>query len=241
MKSILNVFIFTFLVSLLLISAKPPEIMSSQATETLFKEAQSLLKVDSRYLDARFSSNWEIIYSFQHPDYRKAISIDEFKYFKGRIVMNYRQDKSFQRISGAPTYPSVEEMKKNPLRKPLFGLPVPPVYRLIPNMFVSIKNHKLENVFVDDSGTLGKTIIRLDILEDFPPMFQIDEKIKRDSLYVDYWEKVNGKWVLAVMRPFPNKGPRISGAQTEVPEHPVPIGLSRWKTGSFTEFKVEDL
>ncbi len=73
MKQI-NLIVSIFLVSLLLFSLRAPVVMSSESRDTLLKEAQILYEADSRYVDARLQNQWKIIYSFQYPEYLKAIS-----------------------------------------------------------------------------------------------------------------------------------------------------------------------
>lgn len=239
MKKI-NLTISIFLVSLLLFSLRTPVVISSESKDTLLKEAQILYKTDSRYVDARLQNQWKIIYSFQHPEYRKAISFEEFQYFDGHVAINYRESNNFQHISGTPTHPSVEDIKKNPIkRNPFLDIPIPPTYQLIPRSLITITGHKIEKVFVDSSGTMGKATIRLKTVQSLPPFFKSpDLKIKRDIMYIDHWEKVNGKWVVAIMKRFPELQ-HVSGAVTK--EHPVPKDISRWDTAHFTEFNPEDL
>lgn len=242
MKTNRNLFTITFLISLFLFLISITITMGSQSADTLLKEAKLLFKADTQYLDARFNNKWEIIYSFQHPNYQKKISIEEFKYFNGHIAANYREDKYFQKISGYPTYPSVEGIKRNPFRKGPFDILIPPTYRLIPHALKQVKGHKLENVYINDSVTLGKVAIKLNIVESFPPFFRMpDAKMKYDIVYIDYWEKVDGKWVLALMKPFPETKPHISGSKEKRYEHPIPIDKFRWDNVQFTEFKVEEL
>ncbi len=241
MKQI-NLIVSMFLVSLLLFSLRAPVVMSSESRDTLLKEAQILYEADSRYVDARLQNQWKIIYSFQHPEYQKAISFEEFQYFGGHVAINYRADKNFMyNVSGIPRHPSVKDIKRNPIKKdPFLGVPIPPTYRFISNPLINITGHKFETVHVDDSGTLGKVAIRLNILEKLPPVARAGNiKIIRDILYVDYWEKINGKWTLAVMKQF--SGFHISGAAYGVSEHPVPANASRWSAAHFTEFNPEDL
>lgn len=214
--------------------------MSSGIKNTLHQEAQKLYETDSRYVDARLQNDWKAIYSFQHPEYQKAISFEEFKYFVGHVTVNYRENKNFQRnVSGFAIYPSVEDIKRNPVKKDHFsGVPLPPLYRFIPNPLIHVTGHKFKNIYIDDSGTLGKASIMLNILQKFPPSLRAgDLAIKRKVLYIDHWKKINGKWVLALMKQFP--GQHISGAVSK--EHPVPKDISRWETAHFTEFKPEDL
>ena len=231
----INLIISTFLVSLLLLSVSASIVIGSENKDTLLKEAQILYKAGSRYVDARRQNQWKIIYSFQHPEYQKTISFEEFKYFSGHVAINYRKDRSFKRnVSGYPLYPSVEDIKRNPIKKdPFLGVPLPSLYRFIPSLGINISSHKFEKVYLDDSGTLGKVAIKLDVIETAPvPML----KMRRDVLYIDYWRKNNGKWVLAVMKRFSTL--HVSGAVTR--EHPVPSNVSRWDKAHFTEFKPED-
>ncbi len=232
----INLIISTFLVSLLLLSVSASIVTGSENKNTLFKEAQILYKAGSQYVDARFQNQWKIIYSFQHPEYQKAISVEEFQYFNGHVAINYRKDRNFKRnISGIPLYPSVEDIKRNPIKKdPFLGVPLPQIYRFIPNPHINTAgHHKFEKVYLDDSGTLGKVAIKLNVTE-IPPTGRF--KIVRGVPYIDYWEKNNGKWVLAVMKQFLTL--HVSGSVTK--EHPVPRDVSRWDKAHFTEFNPED-
>ena len=235
----INLIISTFLVNLLLLSLSAPITTGSENKDTLLKEAQTLYKAGSRYVDARFQNQWKIIYSFQHPEYQKAISFEEFQYFNGHVATNYRKNRNFKRnFSGYPIYPSVEDIKRNPIIKdPFSGAPLPPLYRFIPNPLFNFTGHKFEKIYLDDSGTLGKVAIKLNVIESPPPIVMDNFKIRRNILYIDYWEKINGKWVLAVMKQFP--GIHLSGAVTR--KHPVPRDMSRWVAAPFTEFNPEDL
>ena len=231
----INLIISTFLVSLLLLSVSASIVIGSENKDTLLKEAQILYKAGSRYVDARRQNQWKIIYSFQHPEYQKTISFEEFKYFSGHVAINYRKDRSFKRnVSGYPLYPSVEDIKRNPIKKdPFLGVPLPSLYRFIPSLGINISSHKFEKVYLDDSGTLGKVAIKLNVIET-PATARF--KIHRNIQYIDYWEKNNGKWVLAVMKQFLTL--HVSGSVTK--EHPVPRDVSRWDKAHFTEFNPED-
>jgi hypothetical protein len=231
----INLIISTFLVSLLLLSVSASIVTGSENKDALLKEAQILYKAGSQYVDARFQNQWKIIYSFQHPEYQKAISVEEFQYFLGHVATNYRKDRNFKRnVSGIPIYPSVEDIKRNPIKKdPFLGVPLPPIYRFIPSLLFNITGHKFEKVYLDNSGTLGKVAIKLNVSQT-PPTAMF--KISRDILYIDYWEKNNGKWVLAVMKQFSTL--HVSGAVTR--EHPVPRDVFRWDKAHFTEFNPED-
>ena len=121
MKKINLLIINTFLFVLFLFSLNAPIVMSSEGKDRLFKEALTLYKTDSQYSDARFKNQWKTIYSFQHPNYKKAISFEEFQYFDGHVQSNYREDKTFQRnTSGVPVYPLLKDIKRDPRRKDPF-------------------------------------------------------------------------------------------------------------------------
>ena len=238
MKKINLLIISMFLFVFLLFSVNAHIAMSSEGKDRLFKEALTLYKADSQYAEARFKNQWKTIYSFQHPNYKKAISFEEFQYFDGHVLSNYREDKTFQRnTSGVPIYPSLKDIKKDPRRKdPFLGIPLPPTYRFIPNPMIRVTKYKIEKVYVDDSGTLGKVAVRLKITEDLPIKDPI--KARRDTLYIDHWEKIDGKWVLAITKPHLR---HISGSALQITEHPVPVDASRWSAAHFTEFKPEEL
>lgn len=214
---------------------------SIKAQETLTHEAKLLIKTESQYLDARLNDKWEMIYSFQHPDFQKSVSLEEFKYFRGKVFINYRKDQYFHRISGAPSYPSVEEIKKTPRETGFMGITFPTVYHFFQNPLARAESYKLKKVLIANNDTLGKAIVRISIAERLPILFRMaDTKIKRETIYIDYWEKVNGKWFITLMKTFSESRPHISGGQTKQKEHLIPRDISPWEKAQFTEFNIPD-
>ncbi len=227
---------------------------SSQDNRALFNEAKLLLEADTQYLNARMKNKWETIYSFQNPDYRKAISIEEFKFYNGHVLMDYKKNKP-QRISGSQTFggqtfksfKSTEELKKAinkelAKRKNFIGAPMPPTYKIFTSPVISIQSHKVEKIFLNGRGTLGKVIVRLGIMENLSAALRSPGlKVKRKVLYTDYWEKMGNQWVVAITGLFPAPNIHVSGSMAGHILHPVPIDLSQWEAAHYSEFKVEDL
>ena len=94
-------------------SAQAEEITESQ----LIEEARVLAEREAIFVNARLKNDWEKIYDFQHPNFRKKISRDEIKYFEGWAAYDYReQAKANAHISGLFT-PTVAFMKKIQIKK----------------------------------------------------------------------------------------------------------------------------
>ena len=97
-----------------LLSISSPQLMYAKNTTTpqLTEEALVLFDRQKQLFNARKNVDWEKMHSFQHPDFRKKISVDEMRYFEGWAASDYREKaKQNAHISGAYV-PSVDYMKK---------------------------------------------------------------------------------------------------------------------------------
>ena len=98
----------------LLLSISSPQLMyaKNQITPQLTEDVRILFDRETQLFNARKNVDWEKMYSFQHPDFRKKISVDEMRYFEGWAASDYREKaKQDAHISGAYV-PSVDYMKK---------------------------------------------------------------------------------------------------------------------------------
>ena len=94
---------------------------------------------------------------------------------------------------------------------------------------------------MDESDSLARVKIKLSVSEDHSaPLRTHDFIIKFDVIFVDYWEKVNGRWVIPVMKLFPG-AKHISGSTTKDYNYPVPEDKSRWDNAKFIEFNAKEL
>ena len=109
----------------LLLSISSPQLMYAKnaITPQLNDEAQVLFDREKQLFNARINVDWEKMHSFQHPDFRKKISVDEIRYFEGWAASDYREKaKQNAHISGAYV-PNVDYMKKMYIKKILWGSP----------------------------------------------------------------------------------------------------------------------
>ena len=213
-------------------SAQAKEIIKSQ----LIEEARVLAEREAIFVNARLKNDWEKIYDFQHPNFRKKISIDEIRFFEGWAAYDYKeQSKINAHISGFFT-PTLAYMKKNPNKKDPLGFPVPRKYRWSQNPFIEIKRHSLENISISEDGKYAKVKVMLEGREKLNPalargLFQYDSKYT----LTDYWEKVDGGWFITLL----SKPVAISGVS--VLNYFVPNDKSGWEKASFVEIDPKNL
>ena len=55
------------------------------------QEVKNLYEIQNNYVKHKLENNWGKIYSYQHPEFRKKVSIAEFKFFNGQVADNYRE------------------------------------------------------------------------------------------------------------------------------------------------------
>ena len=213
-------------------SAQAEDITKSQ----LIEEARVLAEREAIFVNARLKNDWEKIYDFQHPNFRKKISIDEIRFFEGWAAYDYKeQSKINAHISGFFT-PTLAYMKKNPNKKDPLGFPVPRRYRWSKNPFIEIKRHSLENISISKDGKYAKVKVMLEGREKINPalirgLFEFDSKYS----LTDYWEKVDGSWFITLL----SKPVAISGVS--VLNYFVPNDKSGWEKTKFVEIDPKNL
>ena len=107
--------------------------------------------------NARMNVDWEKIHGFQHPEFRKKISVDEIRYFEGWVASDYREKaKQNAHISGAYV-PSVDYMEKNVHKKDPLGFPVKRRYAWSGNPFIKIKTFSIHACGYIKSGFFSKS------------------------------------------------------------------------------------
>ena len=213
-------------------SAQAEEIAQSQ----LIEEARVLAEREAILVNARIKSDWDKIYDFQHPNFKKKISIDEIQYLEGWAAYDYReQAKINSHISGMFT-PTVTFMKKNPNKLDPLGFPVARKYRWSKNPFIEIKRHTLVNISISKDGKYAKVKITLEGREKINPtlargVYEFDSK----HVFTDHWEKVNGSWFITLL----SKPVAISGVSTL--NYFVPNDKSGWGNSLFVEIDSKNL
>ena len=141
------------------------------------------------------------MHSFQHPDFRKKISVDEMRYFEGWAASDYREKaKQNAHISGAYV-PSVDYMKKNIYKKDPLGFPVKRRYAWSGNPYLTIKTFSLEKISISTDGKYAKLKVMLKGRQRLNPVVTRGGHYEFAAQYptTDYWEKVNGNWVITLL------------------------------------------
>ena len=223
----------------LLLSISSPQLMHAKNTITpqLTEDVRVLFDKEKQLFNARKNVDWEKMHSFQHPDFRKKISVPEIRYFEGWAASDYREKaKQNAHISGAYV-PSVDYMKKNIYKSDPLGFPVKRRYEWSRNSFIKIKTFSLEKISISTDGKYAKLKVMLKGRE------RLNPAITRGGIYefpaqyskTDYWEKVNGNWVITLL----SKPANLSG--TGELKFFVPNDKSGWGKAEFVEINPLDL
>jgi len=202
--------------------------------DAILKEAQELKKLEKQYFDLRLKNDLRGAYQFQHPKYKKEVSIEEFLYFEGRVVTDYRNG-VMGHISGG-MLPPVDYIKKNFTKKDALGFPRKNYYKWYYNPFIIVKNYELEKISISKDGKYAMVKIMLKGRERINPAL-VREDISFDMTrpHIDYWEKVDGKWVITVLA----DNSSISGAMTTM--YFVPNNNDAWEKKEYVHFDAESL
>ena len=223
----------------LLLSISSPQLMYAKnaITPQLTEEALVLFDREKQLFNARKNVDWEKMHSFQHPDFRKKISVDEMRYFEGWAASDYREKaKQNAHISGAYV-PSVDYMKKNIYKKDPLGFPVKRRYVWSGNPYLNIKTFSLEKISISTDGKYAKLKVMLKGRERLNPAIVRGGHYEFPAQYstTDYWEKVNGNWVITLL----SKPANLSG--TGSLKFFVPNNKSGWGKAEFVEINPADL
>jgi len=164
----------------------------------LLQEAKKLAGLEVDYFQKKIHNDWKSLYGYQHPDFRKNVSIEEFQFFEGRVLYNYR-DEGAHHVSGGLT-PSLDFIKNNPEKKDALGFSVPRKYRWFSNPFITIKGYDLKRVSVSENGNYAMVEVELRGTEKLnPSVVRGDIHFDVKKPHVDYWEKVDGQWKITLL------------------------------------------
>ncbi len=206
---------------------------SAEIRDVVLKEAKELKRIEKEYFSKRLKNDLKGTYQFQHPDFKKAISIEEFMYFEGDLVSGYR-NQSMGHISGG-MIPPLNWIKKNFIRKDVLGFPRKYRYKWFANPFREIKDYNLEKISISKDGKFAIVNIILTGRERInPALVREDVSFDFKRPYVDYWEKVNGKWVITVL----TNSSSVSGGETA---HFIPNNNDAWEKKDYIHIDTESL
>ena len=180
-----------------------------QVSDEVLKEAKKLAKLEDDYFKKRLNNDLKGAYQYQHPAYKEKISLEEFLYFEGRVVSDYRKGVETH-ISGG-MLPSIKYIKKNYTKRDFLGFGRPSYYQWFLNPFITVKSYSLERISISMDGKYAIAEITIKAEEQLNPAAvraNIRFDIKRS--HIDYWEKVDGQWAITVLA----YNCTISGART---------------------------
>jgi len=203
----------------------------------LTEEAKILFDREKKWFNARVNVDWEKMHSLQHPEFRKKISVTEMLYFEGWAASDYREKaKQNAHISGAYV-PSVDYMKQNIYKIDPLGFPVKRRYEWSGNPYLTIKTFSLEKISISTDGKYAKLKVMLKGRERLNPAVVRGGHYEFAAQYptTDYWEKVNGNWVITLL----SKPANLSG--TGALKFFVPNNKSGWGKAEFVEINPADL
>jgi hypothetical protein len=198
------------------------------------QEAKNLYEIQKNYVKYKLESNWEKVYSYQHPEFRKKVSIAEFKFFNGKVTNDYRENSSAH-ISGGYTLPSMEHINSHQDKKDILGFPAFRHYPMTSNKYIKIDKVSIDKILISDPGKYAKGVMTYKGIQTMDPgrvrgmlKFPVTLKIE------DYWEKVDGNWYITLLK----NTTRLSG---NIYYHFIPNNKSSWKNTKFIEFDPRDL
>jgi len=170
----------------------------AQISDKFLNEAKTLAKLEDGFFKKRLNNDLKGAYSYQHPVYKEKISIEEFLYYEGRLASDYRNG-VLAHISGG-MIPSVERIKKNPRKRDVLGFPRSYHFKWFTNPFIKVQRYSLERISISEDGQFAMVEITLKGRERLnPALVRGDIQFDMARPHIDYWEKVDGKWVITVL------------------------------------------
>ncbi len=185
--------------------------------QAFLKEAKTLYKLEEDYYHRRLKSDWNAIYAYQHPKLRENITLDEFKFYDGRIGRNFLLMNPLH-VSGAGQQ-FREYIKKHKHKVDMLGFPIPHKYRLFKNPTTRPKTFQITNIDISKNGKYAKVGFVVTGKGLFPPeIWRGVKEIPVKEEITDFWEKVDGQWKLTLLQ----KNLNISGSDKKffmIPEN----------------------
>ncbi|MBC8285606.1 MAG: hypothetical protein H8E32_17465 [Nitrospinae bacterium] len=234
MKRCIKTTIYVFFGMVLLVGFSNANASWAEVGDAVLKEAKELEKLEKEYFDKRVKSDLRGAYQYQHPDYKKDVSVEEFLYFEGRLISGYRNG-VMGHISGG-MLPPLNYIKKNFNKKDALGFPRKHHYKWFYNPFIQVKDYDLEKISISKDGKYAMVKIMLKGRERINPAL-VREDISFDMTrpQVDYWEKVDGKWVITVLADSSS----ISGGMKTM--YFIPNNNDAWEKKDYVHFDSESL
>ena len=229
--------LFTGILGFLIFISSPQLMFAKDATTPpLSDEAIILFEKEKQLFSARQKRDWKKIHAFQHPDFRKKISVNEIKYFEGWVTEDYREkSKQNAHISGS-FVPNLDYIINNPNKMDPLGFPVPRRYKWSENPFFKVKTLDIKKYLISTDGKYAKVEMMIKGRERLnPALVRGDFEFDAQYPLTDYWEKVDGNWVITLL----SKPVNTSGAGLLL--HYLPNDKSGWEKMDFVEINPVDL
>lgn len=216
------------------VTGSPEVIASTSPQRPTAADARAVLNVQEQYFKDRTSSKWEAIYERQHPKLKEIVTLEFFINRYGLAGYD-TPDMVKQRASGPlsimPPPPDIITIPRDGL-----GFPTTRRYRIIPNPWVRIDRHRYESVGISPDGRWARVNMKLDVTEKLPPnLFKVDMVIPHTRQRYEYWEKVDGRWVVALMVH------RLSISGSKIPVTFIPQNIEELDAIDWVEFDPKQL
>ncbi|MFQ5451488.1 MAG: hypothetical protein ACE5E9_12740 [Nitrospinaceae bacterium] len=196
--------------------------------KAFLKEAAKLAAREADYFQKRQQSDWQALYNYQHPRFRKNVSFEEFKYFEGRVAFNYRNSGT-NHLSGGLT-PSLAYIKTNPEKRDALGNPQPRHFKWFKNPFIRVRDFAIKKISISKDRKYAMVAVELRGREKLnPALVRGNMEFDFKKPHVDYWEKVNGRWKIALLA----NPASISGGSRVM--YYIPNDNSAWEKMQFIE------
>ena len=234
MSKIIKPFIFVKPVLLLLLII--PGMSFADISTNLINEAKKLYRVQEKYLKHCLANEFKAIYNYHHPHYKKKISFDEFLYFDGKIEFGYR-DGLRASVSGGYSIAPMELILRNAgQRKDILGYPSLRKFQWTTNDLVDIKSFTIESISMTSDKNFAKITTRLNGKMTLPPgAVHAIMKIPYSQPYLDFWEKVDGQWVITILQDVSH----VSGGRAKF--YYIPKSQEVWNKKRFVKFSSSEL
>ena len=220
--------ITSYLLSALFLLVVVSEKSWGEVSDEVLKEAKSLAKLEDDYFKKRLNNDLKGAYQYQHPVYKEKIILEEFQYFEGRLISDYR--KGMQAHISGVMVPSLEHIKKNPGKRDVLGFPRASRYKWFENPYIKVKGYTLERISISEDGKYAMTEIMLTGRERLNPvLIRGDIAFDMKRTHIDYWEKVNGQWAITVL--IDNSS--ISGSKQTL--YFIPNNNDAWKKMEYVQ------
>ncbi len=162
------------------------------------QEARKLAVLEVDYFEKKIQNDWQALYDYQHPVFREHISFEEYQFFDGRVLYNYR-DGNAHHVSGGLT-PSLDYIKKNPQKKDALGFSHPRKYQWFSNPLITIQSYDLKRVLLSKDGNYAIIEVELRGVEKLnPAVVRDDIQFDIKKPHIDFWEKVDGQWKISLL------------------------------------------